>query len=159
MIIIRVPLLPIRATCPVHLILLDLITLITLGEEYKSRSCSLRSFLRPPRSKYSPEHPVHKSPHRRYPQHTQLPYRNGCLTSYVSGPVPSRAEEVTHDPAAIVERCLARENRRGSGERLLQRPFVRGMSKRSNPAHAAPPTADCVTLGSEVRDNAKQGRA
>jgi hypothetical protein len=31
---------PIRATCPDHFILLNLIILITLGEEYKSRSSS-----------------------------------------------------------------------------------------------------------------------
>jgi hypothetical protein len=36
---------PIRATCLVHLILLDLIILTILDEEYKSRSSSLCSFL------------------------------------------------------------------------------------------------------------------
>jgi hypothetical protein len=39
---------PIRATCPTHLIHLYFISLIMLGEEYKSRSSSLCSFLNRP---------------------------------------------------------------------------------------------------------------
>ena len=40
--------LPIRATCPDHLIILDLITRKILGEQYRSLSSSLYSFLQSP---------------------------------------------------------------------------------------------------------------
>ena len=58
---------PIRATCPAHLILLDIITRTLLGEEYRSLSSSLCSFLHPPVTsslwpKYSPQHPIFKNP-------------------------------------------------------------------------------------------------
>jgi hypothetical protein len=55
--------LPIRATCPAHLIL-DCITRTMLGEQYRSLSSSLCSFLHfpchlvPLRPKYSPQHPI-----------------------------------------------------------------------------------------------------
>jgi len=39
---------PVRTTCPAHLILLDFITQTTLGEEYRSLSSSLCSFLYSP---------------------------------------------------------------------------------------------------------------
>jgi hypothetical protein len=62
----------IRATCPVHLIILHLITREILGE-YRSLSSSLRSFLHslylvPLRPKYSPQHHILK-----HPQPTFLP--------------------------------------------------------------------------------------
>jgi len=44
--------LPIRATCPAHLILLDFITETILGEQYISLNSSLCSFLHSPVSSY-----------------------------------------------------------------------------------------------------------
>ena len=64
---------PICATCPSHLILLDFITRTILGEQYKSFSSSLWSLLHSPcylllpRSKYSPQHHVLKTPSAFFP--------------------------------------------------------------------------------------------
>ena len=58
---------PIRAMFPTHLNLLDLITRIIFGEEYRVLIFSLCSFLHfrylvPLRPKYSPYHPILKQP-------------------------------------------------------------------------------------------------
>jgi hypothetical protein len=45
---ICIPLLPVRATCPAHLILFDLTILIMLDEECNLWSFSIRSYLQPP---------------------------------------------------------------------------------------------------------------
>ena len=58
----------IRATCPAHHIILDFITRTIFGEQYRSLSSSLCSFLHSPvtspllNPKYSPQHPVLKHP-------------------------------------------------------------------------------------------------
>jgi hypothetical protein len=56
---------PICATCPSHLILLDLIFHITLGEECRPWISSLCSFLHPPRFQFSAQRPVFKRPRLR----------------------------------------------------------------------------------------------
>ena len=64
----------IRATCPVHLIILYFITRTIFGEQYRSLCSSLCSFLHSPVTssplmpKYSPQHPILK-----HPQPTFLP--------------------------------------------------------------------------------------
>jgi hypothetical protein len=61
-----------RATCPIHRILLDFTTRTIMGKEYRSLSFSLCNFLPchlvPLRPKYSPQHPILK-----HPQLTFLP--------------------------------------------------------------------------------------
>jgi hypothetical protein len=66
---------PIRDTCPANLILLDLIVLITLGEEYRPRSSSLFSFLHP-----------HVTPQTvlRHPQYVFLTFRDQVSHPYTT---------------------------------------------------------------------------
>ena len=75
---LHMPLLPIRATCPAHLILLDLITRTILGEVQRSFSSLCSSvhsrYLVPHWPKYSPQHPILK-----HPQPTFLPR---CVFTY-----------------------------------------------------------------------------
>jgi hypothetical protein len=52
---------PVRAACPVHLIILNL-TLIIVGEVYKLWRTSLCSFLKPSVTSCTSHHDVHKTP-------------------------------------------------------------------------------------------------
>jgi hypothetical protein len=71
---------PIRATCSAHLIILDLIARIIFGEVYRSLSFSYIVFStpllpRPLRSKYSPQRPILKHPQPRFlPQCERLSF-------------------------------------------------------------------------------------
>jgi hypothetical protein len=60
---ILIPLLPIHAACPAHLILLDLIFVIVLSEEWKLWSSSLCNFLQPPIISYLFSPYILKHPH------------------------------------------------------------------------------------------------
>jgi hypothetical protein len=81
--ILSTPLLsPKCATCPAHLILLDLITRKIMGEHYRSLSsllCSFPCHLFPLRPKYSPQHPILK-----HPQPTFLPQCERSSTNYIT---------------------------------------------------------------------------
>jgi len=82
--------LPVRATCPTRLILIDLITRTIWGEVYRWFSSPLFSFLLVPlRLKYSPQHPIlqhHQStflPER--PSFTPIQNnRHNCSSAYLT---------------------------------------------------------------------------
>ena len=70
---------PIRATFPAHFIVLDFITQIIFGEQYRSLSPSHYAVLSTPlspcplRPKYSPQHPVLKHPQPTFPPQCERP--------------------------------------------------------------------------------------
>ena len=72
---------PIRATCPAHFIILDLITRIILDEQYRSLSSSLCSFLHSPIAQIFPSAPFSRKPSAYVSSsmwatkfHTHIPY-------------------------------------------------------------------------------------
>jgi hypothetical protein len=68
---------PIHATCHAHLILLDLITCVIFGEEYRSLNSSLCTLLLcnviPLSPKYTPQHPILKYPRPMFLSQSEQP--------------------------------------------------------------------------------------
>jgi hypothetical protein len=76
-----IPIVPERATCPNHLILLGFIISIIHSEEYNLLSSSLRSFLQPPTisSLFGPNITVYRDKSLRFINH---PYCNALRNTY-----------------------------------------------------------------------------
>ena len=105
---------PIRVTSPTHFILLDMITRIESGEQYRSLSSSLCSLLHSPRylntlrPKYRPQHPIFENPqpvfHPYITFHTCFIrgtrccswFRHGATSRKVAGSIPDGVIRIFH---------------------------------------------------------------